>query len=239
MNINHEVISAKYSDERSRYVVFSHGFGVRKDGGGGGIFTDIAKGLGAEYVPVMFDYNDLSEDGKIFHVYPFSHQARRLNEAIDEIRNREPDAVIDLVAHSQGCVVAALASPDGIRKAVFLAPPFVTDIRRSLARYEGKPGAVINLDDESRLPRTDGTVTFVSAEYWKERESLDYTALYEVFSTKTELYLVQAQNDEVLGDVDELPFALSDMRVMSIPGTHDFTEPFREDMVRAVASLLS
>ncbi|NTW45772.1 MAG: alpha/beta hydrolase [Candidatus Moranbacteria bacterium] len=221
-----------------RYVVFSHGFGVRKDGGGDGLFADIAKGLGVGYVPVMFDYNDLSEDGKILHVHPFSDQVRRLSETIGEIRNQDPEAVIDLVAHSQGCITAALANSDGIRKAVFLAPPFMTDIRRSIARYKGKPGAVIDLDGVSRLPRTDGTVTIVPAEYWKERESLDHPALYEAFSAKTELYLVRAQDDEILGDA-ELPRPLSDMRVISTPGTHDFTGSFREDMVRVVANILS
>lgn len=159
--MNYETELPETSNGVPRYVVFSHGFGVRKDGGGGGIFTDIAKGLGAEYVPVMFDYNDVSVDEKILHTHPFSDQVRKLNATISEIRNQDPEAVIDLVAHSQGCIVAALANPDGIRKAVLLAPPFVTDIRRSLARYEGKPGAVINLDGESRLPRTDGTVTIV------------------------------------------------------------------------------
>ncbi|NTW30914.1 MAG: alpha/beta hydrolase [Candidatus Moranbacteria bacterium] len=236
--MNYETELPETSNGVPRYVVFSHGFGVRKDGGGGGIFTDIAKGLGAEYVPVMFDYNDVSVDEKILHTHPFSDQVRKLNATISEIRNQDPEAVIDLVAHSQGCIVAALANPDGIRKAVLLAPPFVTDIRRSLARYEGKPGAVINLDGESRLPRTDGTVTIVSAAYWKEREALNYPGLYEAFSAKTELYLVRAQNDEVFGDA-ELPCVLSNVSVISIPGTHDFTGSFREGMVRAVTSILS
>lgn len=221
-----------------RYVVFSHGFGVRKDGGGGGIFTDIVKSLGTGYEAVMFDYNDVSEDGSTMRVRPFSVQAKRLNDEIRKLRREHPDAVIDLVAHSQGCVVAALACPEDVRKAVFLAPSFVADTGRVIARYEGKPGAVIDPKGESRFPRTDGTVSIIPAEYWRERMVLDFPTLYAAFAAKTDLHMIRAQDDEVLGS-EELPCIPEGVDVLFIPGTHDFTGTSRSGMVQVVTDMLS
>ena len=48
-------------------VLFSHGFGVKKDARG--MFTDIVQSLGSDYLPVMFDYNGVSE-GKYSNCLP-------------------------------------------------------------------------------------------------------------------------------------------------------------------------
>ena len=216
-------------------VIFSHGFGVRKDGRG--LFTAIARSL-PDIEPIMFDYNQFDEATKTMTVASLDEHVEKLRQVYAETRANDPDATIDLVCHSQGCVIAAMAQLDGIRKTIFLAPP---DQRFGFGRIQEKvqallkrPGAVQNAGGSLRYPRRDGSTTIIPPSYWKSRDGVDTIKLYQQLADKTQLIIVQATNDEVIGmtDFSELP---DTVKVTQMDTGHDFEGEDRERVAGIVA----
>ena len=153
-------------------IVYSHGFGVRKDDRG--LFTDIANAV-PEAEHVMFDYNQIDQQTNTLTVSPLQRQVQKLKEHLDGV---DKDAVIDLVAHSQGCVVAALTKPQNVRQILCLAPPDNADTERLLNFFGSRDGSVVDLDGQSRIPRRDGSTTIIPAAYWQSLKGLDVIRLY-------------------------------------------------------------
>lgn len=223
----------------SHIVIFSHGFGVRKDGRG--LFTAIVGQLpGAE--PVMFDYNQFDEATNTMTVASLDEHVEKLRRIAADVRRRHPDATIGLICHSQGCVIAAMAQLDGIRKTIFLAPP---DQRFGFGRIQEKvqallerPGATQNDDGSLRYPRRDGSTTIIPQSYWQSRDGVDTIKLYRQLTTKTQLVMVQATNDEVIGmtNLSELP---ASVKIIQMDTGHDFEGEDRVKVAGIVAKELS
>ena len=208
-------------------VVYSHGFGVRKDDRG--LFTDIADAVpDAEHI--MFDYNQVDDQTNTLTVSPLQGQVRKLKEQLDKI---DSGAVVDLVAHSQGCVVAALAKPQNVRQILCLAPPDSVDVERLLNFFGSREGSEINLDGQSRIPRRDGSTTIIPAAYWQSLKSLDVIRLYNRLPDLTRVKFLIANDDEVLGTTN---FDKTDERIelVQLDGNHDFTEDARKYLVEYV-----
>ncbi len=215
-------------------VIFSHGFGVCQDDRG--LFVDIGFALGG-IKTVMFDYNEVDVENNILTVRPFSEQVKILKEVVEGQRSLAPDATIDLVCHSQGCLVAALAQLSGIRKTILIAPPTDMDAGRTLSRYRDNPKAEINLEGVTKLPRTDGSTTIVPAEYWHEREKCAAPIdLYNELAGKTELAVIKAKQDHVLGSTsfDGLD---KKVEVIELDGDHDFTTS-RNGLCKVISGIL-
>ena len=222
--------------EKKHFVVFSHGFGVRYDDRG--LFTDIADGLGDDMEPILFDYNDYDEEKNELTVHPFSEQSSILRRKVEEVREGGSDAIIDLVAHSQGCTITALTVIPGIRRAILISPPIEVSKLNTIKRTKSRPGAHIDLEGISRLPRTDGSVTIVPAAYWKERVSMDPKPLYKRLARDVEATVIRAESDQIVGNA---PFDFLDdeeARIISLPGDHDFSGDDREGLVETVVNLL-
>ncbi|MDA1038259.1 MAG: hypothetical protein O2877_01050 [bacterium] len=224
-------------DEAKKHIVlFSHGFGVKKDDRG--LFTDIAASL-VDVDSVMFDYNEIDEENNTITVKPFSEQAELLKSVVKEQREKFPDAVIDLICHSQGSRIAAIARPSGIRKTIMIAPPTDSGIERTLARYLDNPEAEIDLVGVSKLPRTDGSTTFVPAAYWDERRKQDQPIdNYNKLSSVTELVLINGNQDVVLGETsfDDLGEGI---KIINLEGDHDFTGEDRVVLLETINWLLN
>lgn len=224
-----------YMESPGHFVVFSHGFGVRKDARG--LFSDIGSALsGVELV--LFDYNKINEAENTVTVTPLRRQAEMLKGILRDVRASTPGAIIDLVCHSQGAVAAALALPEGIRKTIFLAPPVDTNPDRMIAAFRSRPGSVVNTKGISRVTRRDGSTTIVPASYWSERKDLSLIKLYNEFARHTELIIIKAMEDEVLGDVN-FPGLDAKIETMSLPGGHDFKEPARQSLLGVLKGFLS
>jgi hypothetical protein len=213
-------------------VVYSHGFGVRKDDRG--LFTDIAKALpDAEHV--MFDYNLIDEQTNTLTVSPLQGQVQKLKEKLGKF---DADAVIDLVAHSQGCVVAALAKPQNVRQIVCLAPPDNVDVDRLLNFFGSRDGSVIDLGGQSSIPRRDGSTTIIPAAYWQSLKGLDVIRLYNRLPDLAKVKFLVANDDEVLGMTN---FDKTDERIelVQLDGNHDFTDEARQYLVEYVREELA
>ncbi|HSX06485.1 MAG TPA: hypothetical protein VLG92_02090 [Candidatus Saccharimonadia bacterium] len=199
-------------------VIYSHGFGVRKDDRG--MFTAIARSLpDAEHV--LFNYNPINEQANTLTAEPLIEQMRKLRKVINTARAEHPGAVIDLVCHSQGCVVAAMLKPRDIRKIILITPPDDID-EAVVARQLGK-GTEIDTAVRTRLARSDGSTTVVHPDYWQGLAGINPVKLYNRMAKFTVLRIIKARQDEVLGDVR---FAGIDPNVslVALDGNHNFDE---------------
>lgn len=212
-------------------VVYSHGFGVRKDDRG--LFTDIANALpNAEHI--MFDYNQINDQTNTLTVSPLQGQVQKLKEQLNKIGD---DTVIDLVAHSQGCIVAALAKPHNVRQILCLAPPDNVDTERLVNFFGNRDGSIIDLNGQSRIPRRDGSTTIIPAAYWQSLKGLNVIRLYNRLPELTKVKFLIANDDEVLGVTN---FDKTDERIelIQLDGNHDFTDDSRQYLVDYVRSEL-
>ena len=165
-------------EPKKHIIIFSHGFGTRKDDRG--LLTDIAKNL-QETDSILFDYNGVNEEENTLTVHPLTEQAKMLTGVIEQARRQNPEAIIDLIGHSQGCLAIALAQPLGIHKTIFITPSLDNDIEHTINMFKDRLGTVINLQAISKLVRKDGTITLVPAEFWMERKKIQHISLYNKF----------------------------------------------------------
>ncbi len=213
-------------------IIFSHGFGVQKDSRG--MFTDIAATLPKDTKTILFDYNRFDKKVNRLTVAPLSKQAQKLAKILDTTRQLYPDAVIDLVCHSQGCVAAGLAKPKGLRRIVLLAPPATLSIERMANIFAYREGAHMDIDGESLFPRRDGSVTVVPKTYWPGIKAIDPVSLYNALAKHTEVIVINAHQDEILGQTDFSGLA-PHVTVIAIEAGHDFLAEARAELLRTVA----
>lgn len=214
-------------------IVFSHGFGVERDARG--LFTDIVSVFpGAECI--LFDYNIPNRTENTLTVRSLSEQKDILLAEIAGAKEKFPDVHIDIVAHSLGGIITALAAPIGIRKCILLAPPFELH-SSSLKRFAGRPGSVIDPNGLSRLARRDGSFTLVPATFWKERESINPFFLFNLLAEQTELTIIRARQDEVVSKSD-ISGLSPKIQIADIDGDHDFRFENRRGLLSVLEKLL-
>ena len=211
------------------YIVYSHGFAVRSDDRG--LFTDIANIMpGAQHV--QFDYNEFDEATNTLTARPFTEQVTILQKQLAGI---EEEATIDIIAHSQGCVVVAMAKPRHIRKVVFLAPPAQILGMSKKDIYALRPGVFIDADGTLHMPRRDGTNTLIAEDYWKSRENIKPIELYNSLAETTDVTVVIAKQDEVLMNTDYS--GLSDkIKIIELEANHDFSGTGRAELLTTIQS---
>ncbi len=215
-------------------IIFSHGFGTRSDDRG--LFTDVAKGL-PEVEPVLFDYNIVDETNRTLTASTLSKQAEMFSAMVEKVRSENPEAVIDVVAHSQGCIAVAMARFTGVRKIIFTAPSLASDIEHLINIFKDRPGTEINLESVSKLARNDGTVTLVPPEYWIERKNIAPVPLYNALSLTAKLNIIIATKDQVLsrGKTDGLN---ENTKIIILEGDHDFSKDTRIGLVAKIREIL-
>jgi len=205
-------------------IIFSHGFGVRKDDRG--LFTAIAEAL-PDAESVLFDYNPVNEKSNTLTSKPLNEQAQKLRKIINAVRADHPEATIDLVCHAQGCIVAGLVKPRGIRKVIMLTPP--DDINEAVmlkqlgARFETPLEAPIDITVRTRLAGADGSTVVVHPEYWQSLAGIKPVKLYNLLARVTALRIINAKQDEVLGngEFEGIDPAIS---FVSLEGNHNFED---------------
>ncbi len=173
----------------------------------------------------MFTLNKIDPEGNIT-VSGHDAQAKLLEA---QIRNN-PDADT-LICHSQGCIVASLADLRQIKRVIFLAPAADLNIERFMGIFD-RPGASINLDGESSIPRRDGTTTYIGKDYVEYVRTLDVPKLYKKLAQHVDLYVIRATNDEILGTTDFN--YLDNVEIIDLPANHDFTGKRRQELIKVL-----
>lgn len=206
-------------------LLFSHGFGIRKDNLG--LFTflsDRFQGLG--YNTVLFDYYDYNDKTREIYTIPFSKQTQILQKQLNTIRNKNPDKTINIIAQSQGCIIPTLCDVTEVAKIVGISPFFLTDREAVFKRYSGIPESVTNFDGTSRRKHSDGSVTVIPKEYWIERFNTKVEDLYNSLALKTALTLICGLKDESVKQTDLQKIKYT--RIINTDSNHDFTGEYRE-----------
>lgn len=221
-------------NNKKHIIIYSHGFAVQKDDMG--LFTDIAESM-PEVESILFDYYEVNEAENKILTCSFSSQVKKLNEVVDKVRSSYPEAVVDLISHSQGTIVAAMTKPSGIRKTIMISPVFDVDVERSLSRYRLKPGVKIDLDGISEIPSSTGLTKVIPKEYWQERSQIKPFAEYNSFADKTEIIAIEGNQDELLPKVD-LGSLDSGIKVISIDGDHNFNGANRMALKELIRKIL-
>lgn len=178
-------------------VIYSHGFGVRKEDRG--LFTAISRAL-PDVKNVLFDYNPIHEKSNTLTAEPLDAQVQKLRKVLNNTRAEYPGAIIDLVCHSQGCVVAALLKPRDIRKIIMLTPPVDISEETVVQQLGTHMEAPIDVTVRTRVPRSDGSTTVIHPEYWQSLAGIEPVKLYNRLAKFTALRIMSAKQDEVLGD---------------------------------------
>ncbi len=215
------VVCIEMNTPSTHVVVFSHGFGVRKTDRG--LFTAIAAAL-PDATPIMFDYNPVHEESNTLTAKPLNEQVQKLRRAINAARIEYPGATLDLVCHSQGCVVAALLKPRDIRKIIMLTPPEDVSAETFARQLGTHQGVTIDMTTRTRIPRTDGSTTVIHPEYWQSLAGISPVKLYNRMARFTQLRLVNAKQDDVLGKqaFEGLDPSVS---MVTLEGNHNFDDP--------------
>lgn len=211
-------------------ILFVHGFGVMKDARG--MFTDIRNSLPEDCEGVLIDLNT-KDDGDNIYVNPFSKQV----EILKNVRASYPDQKVDIICHSQGCIVAALADLPNVRKTLFLAPALNNGYAKVIEYFSKNPNTKIDVAGISRLARRDGTFTTVPSEFWKEKEALDIDAVYQKYITSNLTYAVKALSDEVVSNAD-FDKVFDGATILALEGNHDFTDNARQELIKACVELV-
>jgi hypothetical protein len=99
-----------------------------------------------------------------------------------------------------------------------------------------RPGTVIK-DGVTTYPRRDGSTTIIPADYWKSREGVVPITLYNKFAKSTQLTIINAEQDEVLGNTD-FSGLITDIKVLALPANHDFTGDTRQILTSTIKDLL-
>ena len=216
---------------KKHVIIFSHGFAVQKDNRG--MFTQITA-LFPEAECVLFDYNTRDEAANTSTFTPMQNQVQILLQQVGHIKDQYPNAVIDMIGHSQGCRVIAKADASGIRKTIFITPPFEVSFERTLKRLADIPGSLINLEGISLMPRRDGSVTILPKEYWDEREyDSNPAATYNAYANKTDLTIIIADQDGILGTIDTSVLN-EKTKVVHLSGNHNLSGEYRDELLNTV-----
>lgn len=220
-------------------ILFVHGFGVKRDSRG--MFTDIVDFLSAtptfkDSKMVLMNLNEVEEFSNDILTNSFSKQAEIL-KAVYEREYEDSDTEIDIIAHSQGCVITAIAELPKLRKVIMLAPPTNNDTQKTIDFFKERPGTEINMEGTSYIKRADGSTTTVPKEYWEDRKGMVYADEYKKLSNKHDIVMVFANQDQLVDPqyIDEYKKLA---KVVQIDGNHNFEAPNREGLLRTLHELL-
>ena len=216
-------------------ILYSHGFGTDKTDRG--LFTAIADAI-PEAEHVMFEYDTKDAAGNTI-VETFSNRKDKLSAKYEALREQNPDATIDLICHSQGCLVAALAELNGVRKTIMLTPPiYLENSDEERERHLAKPTVKELSDGTLAIKRRDGSTTLIKQNYWDDfGVVINSENLYNSLSKTTNLIAVRAAEDEILSNNSYDNFN-SSIKTIDVEGNHSFDNDARPRISKVVRDLI-
>lgn len=215
------------SSPENTVILFSHGFGIRKDNLG--LFTFLSQKLESlGYKTVLFDYYEYNEETKEVFTIPFSKHAEILQKQLDKVKEENPGKDIKIIAQSQGCIIPTFCDVTGVSQILGISPFFLTDRDEVLARYSARQGSTTDFGSISIRKHSDGKVTVIPPEYWTERFNTDQYELYNSLALKTSLTLICGLEDELIKSADTSK--LKNIKIINTSGDHDFTGEYKESL---------
>lgn len=213
-------------------LLFSHGYGVKKDSKG--LFTDIAASLPDRFEPILFDYYHI--DGKNMTVRPPTEMVAMLREQYESLGGETW-----LIGHSMGCTIIAMS---GLRptKTILLAPPLQMSRRPAnfkdyfLSRH---PDAV-EKDGSVIIRRKHGGNFTLTPQWFEELGKLSHGKPALEFIKHNDVSIIFGTED-LSTPIPEDDHDFWDLKkpLTTIPGNHNFDPPHRDELITTVSALLS
>ncbi len=221
-----------------RMVIFSHGFGVTRDSHG--MFTQLSEMIKETSLVVRFDYTVVNKEERWSRVYPYHVQKEMLESVYAIFVEKYKPTHIQIVGHSMGCLITAMADLPKLTRTILLAGPPTSPYKRMKSYFLKRKETKIDEGGESVIKRSDGSVTYVGPDFWPEMRQVKPIELYKQLSTRTILYFIKAVSDQVITETDynELQNCKK-IIYKELPGNHDFEDNARLLMLNTVSSLLN
>lgn len=208
--------------ESKKAVVFSHGFGVRRDNKT--IYTDIGNLLKNDYLIIRFDYQVVHQDGNSMEVQPWTTQAITLKHVLEWVQKEHKIKELNIIAQSAGCYIPCILMPDNIKKSLFISvPPEGSGLKELKYDIEVRSKTKVNLSGMTKLCKSDGSVRYLSGKFWDEFKKMkDPLELYKRYSNVTELHMMRALDDDIMawGNYDSIK-EMKDIHYIELPGDHN------------------
>lgn len=206
-------------------LILVHGFGARRDSRG--LFTEIAEASKSTALTVRPDFSIVEGDTSI--ALPFSQQVSRLRSVLRYCSEELDIQRHILVGHSQGWLPIALSNSYA-KSVLALAPP----LGNAFEAFINTPGwtrrgSELNLEGQSRLVRSDGSLTLVPKEFWDQFKALgNVTPEMQRLARRSDTTIYFAGDDNVLG-AQETPKSLRASTVEA--ANHDFVGTPRQALI--------
>lgn len=220
-----------------KVVVISHGFGVKRDGRG--MFTELAERLKDDHLIVLFDYVDIDDKGNTT-AHPLTEQSEMLQAVLEHVRETLAPEELQIVAHSQGCIVVSIASPESVKRVMLVSPPLnAPNLQRMQETFGAREGTHIVRDGVSTIKRSDSKLTYIPPEFWSDTTGMSPVELYDHLADRTEVYFIRAKQDHVLPNQDYSAVAgMENMDYIELDGNHDFADEARQGWLDLMVQLV-
>ena len=230
------------NEKANDIIIFVHGFGTDKNEGFSS-FLDASKFFQKDYLIIRYDMSGYGGSGGEQKEFQFQKAAGDLDFIIRFVKRKYPDKTLNIFAHSLGTFVTVILSPEHIRKTVFTGA-INTDLKLITKKLEERilaKGGLVKKDDISVYPRTSGTVQLIGKDFWRTLENIDFATLLKEFSEKTDLLVVKAKQDEIVGS--DLSFdaykKIPTLIYEEMNGDHNFTNSQdREELNKRIKRFL-
>ncbi|MFZ2026049.1 MAG: alpha/beta fold hydrolase [Microgenomates group bacterium] len=215
------------NDTSAITIIMAHGLGVDKHETGG-MFDDIAKALGDSYRIVRFDFSGFGKSEGKTEEFDYHKHAADLDSIIRYV-NKIYGGTLYLIAQSMGTFVTSLLNPKGIKKTIFTGIPnsdtkYITD--RLIKRFTSKPGAYIDLNGISLVPRSSGAIQKFGPQFWKTLAEFSPVPAVAAFAKQTSLLIIHPKQDDVVGPEFQKEYeAIQDVTIEWMDGDHSFKKP--------------
>ncbi|HIA91597.1 TPA: alpha/beta hydrolase [Candidatus Saccharibacteria bacterium] len=225
-----EVITEIIGDNNSNHAIFYiHGFGENRYDGGD-LLRDVAKSLPA-FKNVLFDLNVEGAQGLTLNT--LATQAERIQAVFEEHKTNK----YSVIAHSMGCLLAAENQQllQGAKKIIFLAPA-AEDLHQTLQDAFKSRVPEFDVSSEMKIPRSNGTITTIPAEFWRELKNKTPKKTILGVSDSPQMHVIAAKNDEVLADNIFLSSETTNLQILD--DNHNFSLK-RDELCSAIQGIMS
>lgn len=225
------------NEKSGKVIIFSHGFGV--DRTDRGLFTDIGNILKNDFLVLRFDFNKIISGKNAMYVFPLSLQAKMLEHVYAYSRRIFSPFHHTIIAHSMGCVIASSSKFKETDQTILLAPPLTSPYATLKSYFSKRAGTAFNEDDMTNIERSDGSITFVPAEFWTEVKEANPFDLYRKLQSKTSVYAIHPLQDQILGNEPhaKLKHILKD-HYYEQDGNHGFAPPHRQQLLDTIQQII-
>jgi pimeloyl-ACP methyl ester carboxylesterase len=208
-------------------IIMVHGLGTNKHETAG-YFDDVSEALiNDNFRVVRFDFSGYGNSEGKQEDACYSKQIGDL-QAIIEYAKSNYRGQLHIFSQSMGCFVTVLTNPSGIAKTIMTGIPNSNTqiiIDRVLERFGSRPGAKLNLEGISELPRSTGKIQKIGARFWQDIRDLDPAKEVKKYSEQTNLLIIHWESDEIIGrdylsDYDAIPT----LKSLWLPGDHAVTK---------------